>query len=338
VEGDSEYHGYIKGEHTSNTGNEHNRNEDTIESIGKIEEIMATNLLKTTEQILVAGITPFDPQAFSPMFIFPFEYAKFGLPDMTKEPDIEGLVSTISSSIDVYCGRQDSDGNGSLVYSTYSQRIMSQAPGRNLALLPIKPMVALTDPAISTLQSLAMSGNWQTSVLGLSASGNYFYTGALASTNTLADGRTSSIIGASGRYTYQRRDTYPLQNDPMGIINPLNAITLFGGPPPWIAIDMVNLDYDEKTGEVWYAAGQWMERYTETVFVYSAGYDPTNIPITVKRACAAGVKNLLAKGCGTTGMKSFSMSGAGITAQFDPDMLDPNIKMMLQPYVAVRLY
>lgn len=300
--------------------------------------IQANPLIKATESITIGSITPFDAQVFSPMFIFPFEYAKFGLPDMVKEPDIEGLVSTVSSAIDVYCGRQDSDGNGSLVYSTYSQRLMSQAPGRNLALIPIKPMVALTDPAISCLQALATSGDWQTSVLGLSASGNYFYTGALASINTLADGRTSAIIGASGRYTYQRRDTYPLNNDPMGIINPLNTMTLFGGPPPWIQIDMINLDYDEKTGEVWYAAGQWMERYTEVVFVYTAGYDPTNIPITIKRACATAVKNALAKGCGTLGMTSFSMAGAGITAQFSADILDPTTKMMLQPYVSVRLY
>lgn len=291
-------------------------------------------------RIAVPDLQPFDASVFTPMFLFPFEYAKFGLPAIDKEPDIDTLVQTVSGTIDVYCGRQDSDGNGSLVFTTYNQRLMAQAPGRNLALLPIKPLVALTSANINAMQQYAMNSNWQVNTLGLTAgtSGNFFYTGALPSVNTLVDGRTSAIIGASGRYTYQRRDTYPLQNDPLGIINPLNTMTLFGGPPPWIPIDMVNLDYDEKTGEIWYAAGQWMERYTEVVFVYTAGFDPLNLPPLLKRATAAATKNMLAKGCGTTGMKSFSMSGSGVNAQFDPDILDDNIKRMLQPYVAVRMY
>lgn len=272
---------------------------------------------------------------FAPMFIFPSEYAFYGLPNSSQQPDIDNIVQTASGQIDVFCARVDGDGNGSLVYTTYMQRLMAQSPGRNLALLPIKPLVSLQDTDVSQLQDYATDPVYQAS-LGLSVTGNYFYTGALPSMNTLSDGRLSAILGASGRYTYQRRDTYPLQNDPMGIINPLNAITLFGGPPPWVPIDMVNLDYDEKTGEMWYAAGQWMERYTEIVVQYTTGFNPIQLPALIKRATAAAVKNLLGMGGGATGIKSFK--GAGASVEFQADALDLNIQRMLEPFVAMRTY
>lgn len=274
--------------------------------------------------------------SFTPMFIFPNEYAFFGLPNNKVQPDIDNIVQTASGQIDTYCGRVDSDGNGSLVYTTYTMRLMCQSPGRNLALLPEKPLVSLMQSDIDNLVVAASGSLWQMSTLGLTVSGNYFYTGVLPSINTLADGRLSAVIGASGRYTYQRRDTYPLQNDPNGIINPLNTITLFGGPPPWIPIDMVNLDYDPRTGELWYAAGQWMERYTEIVIQYTCGFNPLAIPPLVKRATAAAVKNLLGMGGGATGIKSFS--GGGVSVQFGADALDDNIKRTLEPFVAVRTY
>ena len=275
---------------------------------------------------------------FVPMFIWPIEYARFGLPMAAQQPDIDNLVQTASGQIDTYCGRVDSDGSGSLVYTTYTERIMSQSPGRNLMLLPMKPLVSLQSSDISTLQNYALSGSLQAS-LGFdnvtSFSGNYFYTGCLPSINTLADGRSSAVIGASGRYTYNRRNAYPLDNDPSGIINPLNAITAFGGPPPWNVIDMVNLDYDYTTGEMWYAAGQWMERYTEIVIQYTAGFNPLALPALIKRATVAAVKNLLPTG-GATGIKT--LSGGGVNISFGADMLDDNIKRMLEAYVATRTY
>lgn len=274
--------------------------------------------------------------SFTPMFIFPNEYSFFGLPNNKQQPDIDNIVQTVSGQVDTYCGRVDSDGNGSLVYTTYKQRLMCQSPGRNLALLPIKPLIALMQADIDNLSVAASGSLWQVETLGLTVSGNYFYTGALPSINILADGTLSAVIGASGRYTYQRRDTYPLQNDPNGIINPLNTITLFGGPPPWIPIDMVNLDYDPLTGELWYAAGQWMERYTEIVIQYTCGFNPLAMPALVKRATAAGVKNLLGMGGGATGLKSFS--GGGVSVSFNADALDNNIKRTLEPFVAVRTY
>lgn len=273
---------------------------------------------------------------YQPMFLWPSEYSKYGLPNSSQQPDIDNFVQSVSGMVDKYCGRVDSDGNGSLVYSTYTERLLNQAPGRNIMLLPMKPLQALVSDDISLLQTWATSGAWQQAVLGLSVTGNFFYTGCLPSINILADGRTSAIIGASGWYSYQRRDVYPLDHDPYGIINPLNQQTFFGGPPPWIAIDMVNMSYDERTGELWYAAGQWLERYTEILVQYTSGFNPLAIPATIKQACASAVKNMLGMGGGATGLTSFRQGKASV--EFGTDLLDDNIKRQLESFTAARAY
>lgn len=273
---------------------------------------------------------------YQPMFIFPSEYNKYGLPSSTDQPDIDNLVQTVSGMVDKHCQRVDSDGNGSLVYSTYTERLLNQSPGRNIMLLPMKPLQALQQADIDLLKGWASSGAWQQQVLGLTVTGNFFYTGCLPSINILNDGRLSAVIGASGWYAYQRRDIYPLSHDPYGIINPLNTQTFFGGPPPWIPIDMVNLSYDERTGEMWYAAGQWMERYTEIVVQYTSGFNPLALPSTLKQAVASAVKNILGMGGGATGMRAFRAGKASV--EFTPDLLDENIKRQLESFVAVRAY
>jgi hypothetical protein len=173
-----------------------------------------------------------------------------------------------------------------------------------------------------------------------SATGDFqpFYTGFNLSPNVLYDATQSAIISASGRYAFPRRDTYPMSNDPYAFVNPLTIITLFGGPPPWVAIDMTNLDYDPLTGEVWFASGMWLERYTEVIVQYNSGYDPTRFPRKLKQACATLTKNLMMRGSGTTGMNSFSLGKSGIAAQFNPDSIDDNLKRTLQAFVSTRNY
>lgn len=263
---------------------------------------------------------------FQPCYIFPNELTQFGLPDSTDQPDIENLVCLASTMIDEFCGRTDGDGNGSLVYTTYMERLLFQAPGRNLTQIPIKPLVALTEDKVASLQALD------------AASGGFFYTGVMPSTTTLSDGRLSAIIGCSGRYGYTRRDqsqTYPDMN---ALINPLTLISLFGGPPPWIPVDITNLDYSEKTGELWIPAGLQLQRYSEIVVQYNSGYDPTRMPRQIKMACAAITKNLMAKGGGTTGILSQSLGRSAFSVTMGPDVIDPNIQRILQSFVAVRAY
>lgn len=263
---------------------------------------------------------------FQPRFVFESELSKFGLPYNASGDNtaILNLVDTASVMIDEFCGRTDGDGNGSLVYTTYQERILAQSPGRNYYVIPHRPIVAVTADQISAIVALDSA-----------ASGNYF-TGVLPSVNTLADGRLSGIISASGRYIPARRDGYGFADEPNSWVNPLNTITLFGGPPPWNIIDMIQLDYDSQTGELWLSSGLYLARYSEVVVVYNSGYDPANMPVQIKRACAAVVKNLMAKGTGTTGMTSFSSSKIGMSAEFTEDVLDQNVQRMLAAFVTVR--
>lgn len=264
---------------------------------------------------------------FQPRFIFASELSMYGLQpqDPSQEGAVLNLVDTASTMIDEFCGRTDGDGNGSLVYTTYQERILAESPGRNFYYCPHRPLVALTQAQVNTLsgQDIAASG--------------YYYTGVQPSINTLANGTLSAIISASGRYIPGRRDQYGFGDEPGSFLNPLNTITLFGGPPPWESIDMVTLDYDPLTGQLWLSSGLYLARYSEIVVVYNSGYDPANLPKQLKRACAAAVKNLMAKGSGTTGMKSFNSSKLGVAAEFNEDILDPNIQRLLSVFQTMRL-
>ena len=264
---------------------------------------------------------------FQPLYIFPQELSQYSLPSSTgcgDGSDVMDQVETASLMIDEYCGRTDGDGNGSLVYTTYIERILAQSIGRNIYVIPHRPLVAITAAQVNTLSGLD------------AASGGYYYTGVQPSINILADGTLSPIISASGRYVPGRRDQYGFGDEPNSYINPLNTLTLFGGPPPWNAIDMVNLDYDAQTGQLWLTSGLYIARYSEVLVTYNSGYDPQNMPRAVKKACAAMVKNLMAKGNGTTGMRSFTAGRSGVSAEFDPDIIDNNCKRLLANYVTVR--
>lgn len=272
---------------------------------------------------------------FQPWFIFPSEYAQYGLPPspttlvpgvIAPEPNIDNYVQFASTTIDEYCGRTDGDGNGSLVYTTYQERLLMQAPGRNLTLLPMKPVVGITVPTIAALQALD------------TASGGFYYTGVQPSIYTLAlTAQLSGILAASGWYGYVRRDQSQQYADLGSLMNPQSLITLFGGPPPWIAIDCTNLSIDPKTGELWVPAGLQLQRYSEIIVTYNSGYDPRFMPRPIKMACAAIVKNLLAKG-GTTGITSQSLGRAAFNVTLGPDLIDDNIARLLRAFVTLRAY
>jgi hypothetical protein len=280
---------------------------------------------------------------FNPQYVLPIqsnglytEYVTYGLPQPSDQPDIQNLITLASLMIDEYCGRTDGDGNGSLVFTTYMERFTSQSIRRNLFLIPKRPLVPLTPATLDTLAQLDGFPDYHSVAL---PSGSY-YTGAMPSINTLANGCMSAIISASGRYAYGRRSDYG-GSDAMGsFYAPLTLVTLAGGPAPWTPLDMVNLDYDPQTGNTWFAAGSSIlgYNYNEIVVIYNSGYDPRFMPVQVKMACAAICKNLMAKGSGTTGMNTFTMGKSGITATFTPDVIDPNVQRLLAAFVSVRAY
>jgi len=265
---------------------------------------------------------------FQPWFIFPQEYQSYGLPTNVSQPDIDNLVQFCSGIIDVHCGRTDGDGNGSLVYSTYQERLLMGSPGRNIVTLPIKPIVAVTAATIATLMGLdAASGT------------SSYFTGCLPSTITnQGSGQLSGILACSGRYAYTRRDQAMSYPDLNAIINPQNLMTLFGGPAPWIPVDVSSIDYDFKTGEAWIPAGLQLQRYSEIIITYTTGYDPRYLPKLLKNATASLVKNMMLRGSGTTNILSQSVGRAAFNVTVTPDIVDPNLVRMLQPFCVTRAY
>jgi hypothetical protein len=267
------------------------------------------------------------PEPFVPTFIFDTELSTYGLPTADQVPHIMNHVQLASAVIDEHCGRIDGDGNGSLVYTTYQQRILLQTRNRNIIQLPIKPIVPVDAQTATDLSNLAASGNF-----------NYWYTGVLPNTQNQLNGSLSGIIAASGRYGYTRQDMSVGYSELFSAINPMNLVTVFGGPAPWVSIDITNTDYDPKTGEVWIPAGLQLQRYSEVVFTYNSGFDPRRMPYQVKLATAAVTKNILGKGAGTTGLQSMSLSKSGANAQFYMELVDPNVDRLLTAFKSVRAY
>ena len=253
---------------------------------------------------------------FQPQYLTEAELPTFGLPTVAQQGNIINLVEAASSLIDEHCGRVEDDGGGSLVYSTYTERL-ELPEGRNTVRLSYKPLVGI--PAAT--------------VTALSASGGCFYTGVVANTVTsnFGGGNLSPLISCSGRYGYGRRDNQLKYPDSGYMMNLLQVASFFGGPPPFTPIDLMMIDFDPRTGQIWVPAGLYISNYTEIEVTYNSGFDPRNMPRSIKHACAQICKNSLAKGSGTTGIKS--ISGAGrINIILDPELIDKNTDKLLNNY------
>lgn len=260
---------------------------------------------------------------FQPRFLDTSEFKAFGLPDATQEPTIVTLVERASTLIDESCGRVDTDGCGSLVYTTYVERILLPQ-GRNIFRLAFRPLVAVDD---ATVASLAASGSQSTKP-------NYYYTGVQPNEQFRVGTTTlSPLISASGRYGYGRRSQQNVYPDLNYAANVLMIASWFGGPPQFTPIDITNCDFDPKTGEVWVPAGLYLSQYTEVAVVYNSGYDPRHMPRAIKHACALIVMNMLSRGGGATGLKSFQ--AGKVSAQFVTELIDPTVDAMLQPFRVV---
>ena len=265
---------------------------------------------------------------FIPMFILPTELQDFDLPTPDNDSSILDTVKMASALIDEACGRVDGDGNGSLVFTTYIQRILLQARNRNLFMFPMKPLTPVDATTVAQLQALAAAAG---------PSGNFFYTGVLANTLPGANVPLSAIVSASGRYGYVRQDTSIGYPDLWAFINPLNLVTMFGGPAPWVAMDVTNTDYNPQTGECWPPAGLQLQRYSEVLMTYNSGFHPLKMPWQIKHVCASIVKNLLPRG-GATAMMNMSLSRSGVNMGFTQNLIDPTLDQMLAAFKNVRAY
>lgn len=262
------------------------------------------------------------PADFQPRYILDGELATYGLPTIGQMPTIMNLVDAASTLIDEHCGRTDGTGFGSLVYSTYVERLLMGAEQRNIIRTMYRPLVAVDTTVQASL----------TGIQGVS--GNHFYTGFTP--NSIVRGSTlSPLIGASGRYGYGRRNSqfsYPDYNYGANI---LQIASYFGGPPQFTPIDISMVDFDPSTGELWVPAGLYLTQYSELLLTYNTGFDPTNMPKGIKHACAALVKNFLSRS-GITGLTS--MNAGQAHAQFNLDLIDPTVARLLQPFCTVVGY
>jgi hypothetical protein len=272
---------------------------------------------------------------FQPRYILAQELALYGLPDPSQQQNILSLVDGASSLIDEYCGRTDGNGQGSLAYTTYMERILFQARGRNIVRVSFKPMVAV--PA-SVVQTLTASANAPINTEDPLASENYFWTGVQANTISGAPNSTlSPILGASGRYGYGRRSEFAIYPDLNYGMNALQLASFFGGPPAWTPIDVTQIDFAADTGEVWVPAGLYLSQYTEMIIVYNSGYHPLYMPKSIKQACAAIVRNMLARGGGTTGIKGINAAGS-VNVQFTDAVIDQTVARWLDSYRNIIAY
>jgi hypothetical protein len=233
------------------------------------------------------------------------------------------LVQEASTAIDGACGRQNVDGFGSLVYSTYQERQVSISD-YNIIRLGQRPLAAVSATVVAELMAQEAStqqGGW--------------YTGCSPNTQPDQNNSLSSIISISGRYGYTRRGRNYVAPD-LGLgLNTLLAASNFGGPPTWTPIDITQTDVDVRTGEIWFPAGLMLAQYTEIDITYNAGFDPRYLPRAIKNACAMLVRNFLARGGNTSGVNS--LGGVGrVSMAFSAKSIDDNIKELLKPFTSVR--
>lgn len=259
------------------------------------------------------------PKTFEPMYLQPNELAKYGLPSTCGN-----LVQLASGLIDAECGAIDGDGNGSLVLTTYQERILIQGPITSQILLPMKPLRAVSADTVAALVAadILTSGGMNT--------------GVLANTITKADGTLTPLLAASGRYIPTRRNVGTTNYRAEANLSPFDTLGIFGGAPFWFNIDVSFADFSPLTGEVWFPSTLYIYKFSEVIVTYNAGFDPRAIPSQLKLATAALVKNLMGMGAGTTGLQSFT--GAGITTKFNPNAIDDNIKRLLIGFYRMRAY
>lgn len=276
---------------------------------------------------------------FRPRFILPQEMPLYGLPSADDQPNILALVDAASTLIDQYCGRTDGNGQGSLVYTTYAERLLFQARGRNILRVSFKPMVVVDGTTVQELTASANAAlpvNWSSQPLLYT---NSYWTGVQQNTIVRPDGSTSSILSASGRYGYARRNDFAVYPDLNYGMNLLQIASFFGGPPGFTPIDVTGIDWDRESqsGEIWVPAGIYMSQYTELVCVYNAGFDPRNMPGAIKIATSQVVRNFLARAGGVTALKSISGQGM-VNYQLTDSDIDPTTASMLDAYRNVIAY
>jgi hypothetical protein len=140
-----------------------------------------------------------------------------------------------------------------------------------------------------------------------------------------AVGAASALVGIRVRFGKQRRGELP---DPLRE----EIAWAFSVPGSWNTLNVTTVDVNETTAELTFPLNFLGLDYNEVEVTYTSGL--VTIPDAVKVACVQIVKN--AQATPAMNVKSSKMDTMQMQ-YFSGSLIDPQVQLLLKPYVAERL-
>jgi hypothetical protein len=140
-----------------------------------------------------------------------------------------------------------------------------------------------------------------------------------------AVGATSPLVSVQVRYGQARRGEMP---DPFRE----QIAWAFSVPGSWNALDVTTVDVNQTTAELTFPRSFLGLDYNEVEVTYTSGV--VRVPDAVKVACVQIVKN--AQATPAMNVKSSKMDTVQMQ-YFSGSLMDPQVQMLLKPYIAERL-
>ena len=140
-----------------------------------------------------------------------------------------------------------------------------------------------------------------------------------------AVGAASALVGIRVRFGKQRRGELP---DPLRE----EIAWAFSVPGSWNTLNVTTVDVNETTAELTFPLNFLGLDYNEVEVTYTSGL--ATIPDAVKVACVQIVKN--AQATPAMNVKSSKMDTMQMQ-YFSGSLIDPQVQLLLKPYVAERL-
>jgi hypothetical protein len=140
-----------------------------------------------------------------------------------------------------------------------------------------------------------------------------------------AVGEASALVGVRVRYARPRRGEL---RDPFHE----QIAWAFSVPGSWSSLDVTSVDANQTTAELSFPVSFLGLDYNEVEVTYTSGL--VTIPDAVKIACAQIVKN--AQATPAMNVKSNKMDTVQVQ-YFSGSLIDPQVQMLLKPYIAERL-
>jgi len=141
----------------------------------------------------------------------------------------------------------------------------------------------------------------------------------------VAVGATSPLVSVQVRYGQARRGELP---DPFRE----QIAWAFSVPGSWNALDVTTVDVNQTTAELTFPRSFLGLDYNEVEVTYTSGL--VTVPDAVKVACVQIVKN--AQATPAMNVKSSKMDTVQMQ-YFSGSLIDPQVQMLLKPYIAERL-